>query len=47
MSGCFLRGPNRRPVRLRAELAPSGTDALEPAESALLDLWLQRITGEG
>jgi len=31
-------------LRLRSQLALSGTDALESVESALLDRWLQRIT---
>jgi hypothetical protein len=32
-------------LRLRSQLALSGTEALEPVESALLDRWLQRIGG--
>jgi len=31
-------------LRLRSQLAVSGTTALEPAESALLDRWLERLT---
>ncbi|MBL7257672.1 TetR/AcrR family transcriptional regulator [Paractinoplanes lichenicola] len=31
-------------LRLRSQLAVSGTDALEPAEIALLDRWLERLT---
>jgi AcrR family transcriptional regulator len=30
-------------LRLRSQLAVSGTEALEPVESALLDRWLQRL----
>ena len=30
--------------RLRSQLALAGTDALEPAESALLERWLERLT---
>ncbi|GAA2490730.1 TetR/AcrR family transcriptional regulator [Winogradskya humida] len=35
-----------RPVamQLRSQLAISGTDALEPVETALLDRWLERLT---
>ncbi|WP_246127390.1 TetR/AcrR family transcriptional regulator [Amycolatopsis rhizosphaerae] len=32
-------------VRLRAQLSLTGTDALEPAETALLDRWLERLSG--
>jgi len=31
-------------LRLRSQLAVSGTNALEPAETALLDRWLERLT---
>ncbi|MFB4318420.1 TetR/AcrR family transcriptional regulator [Actinomadura sp. 21ATH] len=34
-------------LRLRAQLALAGTDALEPAETALLLRWLERITHAG
>jgi len=34
-------------LRLRSQLALSGTEALEPAETALLDRWLERITQAG
>ncbi|WP_433303259.1 TetR/AcrR family transcriptional regulator [Actinoplanes sp. CA-030573] len=34
-------------LRLRSQLAVSGTSALEPAETALLDRWLERLASRG